>query len=103
MKQPRRDREQDSGDAIRRGNHLFSTDRIEPMSQQQRSEEVSDRERQKISADFEFGNAVKSHQDERVGKKDGVVEESLGRHQYEPEERTLSMLMHDRVPNLTPG
>src|SRR5438105_15348049 len=37
-----------------------------------------------------------------VGKKDRVVEERLGRHQYEPEERTTSMLMGDRVPNFQP-
>src|SRR5438270_3886943 len=72
------------------------------MSQQEGTKEVSDREGQKISTSFEFGDAVKSHQHERVSKKDRVVEESLGRHQHEPEKRTSSMLMRDRVPNFTP-
>src|SRR5438105_3499400 len=102
MKKPSSQREQDSGDAIRRGDHLFATDGVEQMSENYRTEYVSQRERQQITTNALFGHRVKPHQDERVSKKDRVVKKRLRQHQDESENGTMSMFVYDRVPDFSP-
>src|SRR5882762_11817907 len=101
MKKPPSQREQDSGDTISRGDHLFAADRVEQMSEHYRTEHVSERKRQQITTNALFGHPVKSHQDESVGKKDRVVEKRLRQHQDESKKGTMSMFVDDRVPNFS--
>src|ERR1700730_14126333 len=72
------------------------------MSEDERTEEVSQRESKKIAADALRRHAIKTDQDQTVRKKDGVVEKCLCRHQNETEDRTLSMLICNRVPDFVP-
>src|SRR5437879_11441969 len=102
MKQPACQCEQNSGNTISRRDHLFATDRVEQMSEHDRAKHVAKRKRQKIAADSLFGYAVKPHQDERIGKKDRVVEKRLRQHQDETEKGPTSMFMNDCVPNFSP-
>src|SRR5438309_12048224 len=72
------------------------------MSEQERANQVSKREWQKVTTDILFRHAVKARQDQRVSEKDRVVEKCLREHQDEAEKRTLSMFVPDRVPNFPP-
>ena len=51
------------------------------MAEHQRTERVPERKRQQISTHVSFGHAIKPHQDQRVSKKDRVIEERLRCHE----------------------
>src|ERR1700736_1497599 len=72
------------------------------MSEQERANQISKREWQKVTTDILFRHAVKARQDQRIREKDRVVEKGLREHQHESKQRTLSMFVHDCVPNLSP-
>src|SRR5438874_4427990 len=102
MKKPPSRPAQNSGDAVSRRDHLFATDRVEQVSKDYRAKHVAKRKWQKIATDTLFGHAVKPHQDERVRKKDRVVEKRLRQHQDETEKGPTSVFVDDRFPNFSP-
>ena len=55
------------------------------MPEQQRTEHISQGERQKILAYILLGHSVEPHQNQRVSEKDRVVEERLRGHEHETE------------------
>src|SRR5262249_47222171 len=78
-------------------------DCVEKMSEEQRSEHISQCERQQIAAHILLGHIVEAHQNQCVCEKDRVVKKSLREHQHKTKKRSATMLMYDGVPNFVPG
>src|SRR5438105_8606603 len=72
------------------------------MPEQERPAHISKREWQQVAADIFLRHGVESHQDQRISEKDRIVEKRLREHQHKSKQRTLSMFVHNRIPNLAP-
>src|SRR5207237_8612096 len=103
MKQPAGSGEKQNSDRVSRRDHFSAADRVEKMAKNNRAEDVSERERQKIITHVLRGNVIEPHQNQAIGKEDGVVEKGLGQHEDETENGTPAMLMHGGFPDLATG
>ena len=68
---------------------------IEEPAQRQRSDEVTDRERQQVQAYSIAGHRIEAAQHECVRKEDGVVQERLRRHQHQAEHRAARIVLEE--------
>src|SRR5205814_2994156 len=66
------------------------------------SEDIPHGERQEIAADILRGHIVEPHQDQTIGKEDGIVEKGLSQHENKTENGATAMFVHEGVPNLAP-
>src|ERR1700722_2327352 len=97
LKQVTRERKQNSGSAVSKRDHRAAPQRIEQPAENQRSQQISGRERKDIPAKLVGRYPVEIAQYERKGEKDGVVEERLGCHQHQSNQRAFAINLKQRV------
>src|SRR6202522_1663812 len=86
-----------AGEPIGQRDHDAAPKRVEQAPENDGTQEVAEREGQNIPANGVAADRVEFRQDERVGEKNGVVEERLRRHQRQPDEGLYAMPVDQRV------
>ena len=90
----------DGGDEVGAGDHRPPPDRVEEPAEQQRAGEVGDPERDQIGGRGRVGDLEERGQDDREGEDDRVVDEGLGGHQREAQDRAPRIALEQRAPDL---
>jgi hypothetical protein len=85
--QERRDDQQEPREDVGAGDHRLAPDGVEQPPEDQRPEEVADRERDDVVADARGLDVIERAEHERIGEEDGVVEERLADEERQADDR----------------
>ena len=100
LEQNRRDAQHEAAGRVAAPDHLASPHGVEQGTQQQGTEKVADREGEEEERCLGSTEIVEVLQDQGVGEEDGVVQEALGDHQADAEDRPGRVELEEDVRQL---